>query len=102
MIICFDFDGTLTNVRLQELAIKFKRNRDEVWVVTMRRDDDFNWKIMKPVLDKIGISKLNVCFCNNKPKLETLSNLNADIYIDNISNEFEALKEYTSTVPLLC
>lgn len=101
MIIAFDFDKTLSDVRLQRLAKKLIAERNEVWVVTMRRDDDFNNKFMKPTLDKLPLSKYRVIFCDNKPKFEMIQMINADIYIDNISDEFEYIKNHTNTIPLL-
>lgn len=101
MIYAFDYDGTVDDVKLQQLAIKLIKQRNEVWVVTMRSDNAFNNSEMKPVLDKLGLSKYNVVFCGNKPKFEYLQSINADIYIDNISYEFEALKKHTNIVPLL-
>jgi FMN phosphatase YigB (HAD superfamily) len=101
MIVCFDYDGTLDDVRLQALAKKLIRERNEVYIVTARTDNDFNKKALKPMLDKIGMSEHSVFYCSHKPKLETLKMLNADIYFDNIEDEFEAIKNYTNTIPVL-
>ena len=56
---------------------------------------------MKPVLDKLSLSKYRVIFCDNKPKFEMIQMINADIYIDNISDEFEDIKNHTHAIPLL-
>lgn len=101
MIYAFDYDGTVDDVRLQQFVIKLKRQRNEIWVVTMRSDNDYNYGLMKPVLDKLGLSRHSVIFCGNKPKFEYLEAINADVYIDNISDEFQALKNHTNIVPLL-
>lgn len=101
MTVCFDFDGTISDEGLQRLAIKMKREKNEIWVVTMRRDNEFNRGILKPVLNKIGLTEFNVIFCNDKPKWELLKGINADIYIDNVSNEFDVLKSHTNVIPLL-
>lgn len=101
MVVAFDFDHTLTDIRLQRVALKMKRERNEVWVVTMRRESEFNKKALKPVLNEIGLTEYSVIFCDDKPKWELLKAINADIYIDNISDEFEILKEHTNIVPLL-
>jgi len=101
MIYAFDFDATLTEHTVQNFAMKLKRQKNEIWIVTMRSDNDFNNKILKPVLDKVGLSKSSVIFCNGKPKFEYLQAINADVYVDNISDEFEELKNYTSIIPFL-
>lgn len=101
MTVCFDFDGTISDEGLQRLAIKMKREKNEIWVVTMRRDNEFNRGILKPVLNKIGLTEFDVIFCNDKPKWELLKGINADIYIDNVSNEFDVLKSHTNVIPLL-
>ena len=101
MVVAFDFDKTLSDVRLQELCKKLVRERNEVWVVTMRSDNDFNKAALKPVLDKVRLSVYNVIFCGNKPKFEMIKMLNADIYIDNISDEFQEISDHTKTIPLL-
>ncbi len=101
MIIAFDFDGVLSEKGIQRLAIKMRRERNEIWIVTMRKCNDFSNKELKPVLDKLGLTEYNVIFCNEQPKWELLKGINADIYIDNINDEFETLKEHTNIIPLL-
>lgn len=101
MVYAFDFDGVLDGKKMQRLASKLRQQRNEVWLVTMRRENEFNKNILKPILDKLGLTEYNVIYCNDKPKWELLLGINADIYIDNIADEFEVLKEYTNVVPLL-
>lgn len=101
MIIAFDFDGTLDNDKVQKLAIKFRSPENEIWVVTMRSDNKFNNDKMIPILNKLWISKHNVIFCNDKPKWEWIRDISADIYIDNVNDEFDIIKNYTNTTPLL-
>ena len=101
MIIAFDFDKTLDDARLQRLAIKMRRERNEIWIVTARKDNDYNKSILKPTLDKLGLTVYNVIFCDEKPKWELIRGINADLYIDNISDEFEDLATKTKTIPLL-
>lgn len=101
MIIAIDFDKTLDDVRIQNLCKKFRKENNEVWVVTMRKDNEHNKNIMKPVMNKLFLSFSNVIFCDEKPKIEMLRMLNADIYIDNIVDEFEDISNHTNTIPLL-
>lgn len=101
MVYAFDYDSTITDTLLQQFAIKLRKQKNDIWIVTMRSDNEFNNSVMKPVLDKLGLSKYSVVFCGNKPKFEYLQAINADVYIDNITDEFEALKNHTNIVPLL-
>jgi len=101
MIIAFDFDKTLDDLRIQILCKKLVSERNEVWVVTARKDNDYNNSILKPVLDRVMLSKYNVIYCNDKPKADMLKMLNADIYIDNINDEFEIISNHSNTIPLL-
>lgn len=100
-IYAFDFDGTLSDTQIQSLAKKLKKQGNEIWVVTARSDNEYNRTILKAVLDKLFIPFANVIFCGNKPKAEMLQMINADVYIDNISDEFETIKNHTNTIPLL-
>lgn len=100
MVIAFDFDSTLSDDRIQMLAKKMRAG-NELWVVTARSSNDFNKGVLKSVLNKLGLTEYNVIFCNEKPKWEYLKGINADIYIDNISNEFKTILNNTNTIPLL-
>lgn len=101
MVIAIDYDGTLTDNQLLKLAIKMRQEKNEIWIVTMRSENDFNKNILKSVLHKLFLTDYNVIFCNDKPKWELLKGINADIYIDNISDEFETIINHTNTIPLL-
>lgn len=101
MIIAFDYDNTISDMRLHNLAIKMRREKNEVWIITMRSEKEFNKNVLKTVLHKLFLTEYNVIFCNDKPKWELLKGINADIYIDNISDEFDSLRNHTNVIPLL-
>ena len=101
MVVAFDYDGTLDDPALQRLAIRMRREKNEVWIVTMRRENEFNKNVLKPVLQKLGLTEHSVIFCNDQPKWELLKGINADVYVDNISDEFEVLRNHTTVIPLL-
>lgn len=101
MIIAFDYDGVSTDKSIQQLIKKLIKERNEIWVVTMRRENEFNKKVIKPFLESVGLSNISVIYCNEKPKMEMLQMINADIYIDNIADEFENISNYSNTIPLL-
>lgn len=101
MIYAFDFDGTLDNPMIYLLATKIRREKNEMWIITMRRDNEYNRSVLQPVLNKLGLIQANVIYSNNQPKIEMIQGINADIYIDNISDEFENIINHTNTIPLL-
>ena len=100
MVIAFDFDETLTDIRMQRFARKCVRERNDVWVVTARRSGVHN-KDLVEVLNKIGLTEMKVIYTNDKPKIELIQSINADIYIDNITTEFYSISNHTNTIPLL-
>lgn len=100
-VIALDWDGVCSTDSIQRLARKLSREHNEIWIITMRRESDYNLKEMMPALAKIGLSAGSIIFCNNKPKWELLKAFNVDIYIDNITDEFGIINEQTNTVPLL-
>lgn len=98
MTIIFDFDGVLTSIKIQQLAKKMILEKNDVWVITKRRND-YNKEVLS-VCNKIGLNITKIIYTNRKRKGELIVALNADLYIDNIQEEFEYL-ENTNTVGLL-
>ena len=101
MIVAFDFDGTASEPQIKDLILKLVKEKNEVWIVTMRKDNEFNRAKIAPVLKQIGLTMASVIFCNEKPKLEVLKMINADMYVDNISDEFSDINNHSNTVSLL-
>lgn len=100
-IIAIDFDGVLTDEWFLKLAKKLVKEKNEVFIVTMRSDNEFNNKRIEPILRELQLTKYNVVYCNKKPKLEMLEMINADVYIDNIDAEFHNILRNTNIIPLL-
>lgn len=101
MIVVFDFDGVADKPRIHRLVRKFIIEKNEVWIMTMRSDNEYNRSILFPILKKIGLSPASVIYTNEKPKIEFLQAINADLYIDNIGKEFQDIKNHTNTIPVL-
>lgn len=78
-----------------------KREGNEIWIVTARKENQFNKDIVLLLASKIGLSEYSIIYANGKPKFELLVAINADIYIDNITDEFDKIKNYSNTIPLL-
>jgi len=101
MVVAFDYDGILSLSKVQKLVKKMIREGMEVWIVTARRDNDFNQNKLKPVLEKLGLTEHRVIYVDEKPKIEYLKLINADLYIDNDSSEFYEINNFTNTIPVL-
>lgn len=101
MVVAVDFDGCIDSEQMQRLIKKLNKERNEVWIVTARRGNNFDKDKLKTVLMAVGLTEYHVIYCNGKPKYDMLQMLNADIYIDNISDEFESLFNHTNVIPLL-
>jgi len=99
MIIAVDFDSCLSEANMQSFIRKARKSGNEIWVITKRREGEHNVDLFK-VLDKVGLSIGQVVFTNNKAKFDFVKALNADIFIDNESGEFEVINDYTNTIPL--
>ena len=100
-IFAIDFDGVMDDIRIQNLVKKLIQEGNEIWIVTARKENEFNKNIVLNLSNKIGISEYRIIYSNGKPKFDMLNAVNADIYIDNISDEFEKIKNYSNTIPLL-
>ncbi len=101
MVVAFDFDGVADDNKVQKLIRKLIVTGNEVWIVTMRKENEFNKNIVNAVISKLGMTIYSVIFCNDKPKLEMIKMLNADLYIDNNDFEFSEIMNYSMTIPLL-
>ena len=96
MKIAFDFDGTLTNEKIQNICRKFIEENQEVWIVTTRWDKynehmylsrftqdkiDNARNNLLDIANKLGIK--NIFFTNMKPKAEFINSNNFDVLYDN-------------------
>ncbi len=95
MIISFDFDGTLAEYRMQQLAIKFYKAGIEVWVITIRKEGAHN-KDMEAILNKCRIPIQRVIFTNKQEKSKFVQAINADLHIDNDKSQCDEINNCTS------
>lgn len=101
MVIAFDFDGVMDNSKIQNLVKKLIREKNEVWVVTARRESEYNKNKVTQVTNKLFMSEYRILYSDDKPKYELLQTINADIYIDNKTDEFQIINNYTNTTCFL-
>lgn len=99
MVIAVDFDETLSEYKVQEFIGRMKRAGNDIWVVTKRRTGQHNKDLFK-IVDKLGISRLKVIYTDEKPKLEFLEIVNADLFIDNSFDEFSVINNNCKTLAL--
>lgn len=97
MKISFDYDGTLTKQKYKDLAIKFIKDGDDVYIITARQDKD-----MEPVRNlakELGIKK--VYNTNGKDKYETIKRLGIDKHYDDNNEQIKKINENTDTKGIL-
>lgn len=90
--ISFDFDGTLSEPFVQDIAEKILDDNN-VFIITKRSEGD------KEVLNlgiELGIKRKNIIFTNGQPKWQYLLDNNIDIHYDNKQSEIEDMKQHTT------
>lgn len=100
MTIVLDFDGCLDNYKVQSFARKAIAEKNQVWVCTKRKDGDKYNADLRKVLDFIRLPESMVVYTNGKRKAEIVMALNADIFIDNETTEFDTINNYSNTLAL--
>ena len=98
MIIGVDYDDTLSDLKVAAFVKKAIKEKNEIWVITARGENDTlkDWILRE--LQKIGIHSSKVIFTNRRGKLEAIKALNLDLYIDNNSMEFYLINNQTNAL----
>jgi len=81
MKISFDFDGTLTEVSIQETARTFIGGGHDVWIITARTDCNYNLDLDR-VCEFIGLSRDKVIFTNGDLKFTEYEKGNFELHYD--------------------
>jgi hypothetical protein len=93
--VSFDFDFTLSEPEIQEIASKYISNGDDVWIVTTRFkwefDDDYKNRDVYSIANKIGIPKDKIVFTNGEIKYLFLDGF--DIHYDDNEIEIEFIED---------
>ncbi|WP_456867595.1 hypothetical protein [Galbibacter sp. BG1] len=95
MKVSFDFDSTLTEERIQDLAKKFISNGIEVWVTTTRNIFGDN-KDLYRLVHSLGIDVKQIEFTNGKDKYSFLKSF--DLHFDDNEHEIILINEH----PMKC
>ena len=94
--ISFDYDGTLSEQSMQELAAKYLELGAEVYVTTSRPDKLENVVVLNTdlfeVTDKLGIKRENIIFTCYDDKF--LHVMNFHIHYDDSEEEIFLINEY--------
>lgn len=99
MVIIFDFDGVLDQYKVQQFAKKLIAEKNEVWVVTKRREGRHNEDLQR-VLRAIRLPEMMVVYTDGKDKAKLIMGLNADLYIDNETAEFDHINNHSNVLAL--
>lgn len=92
MRVSFDFDGTLTDAKVFEIAEGYLRGGHEVFIVTARMEIDERRNGEVYILaQELGLSNENIVFTNKEPKYKFLKGF--DVHYDNDATEISFIKE---------
>lgn len=95
--ISFDFDGTLSEIPMQNLCKKYIEIGAEVYVTTsrstgMEKGINFENKDLFEVTDKLGISRKNIIFTNYADKYTFVKDF--DLHFDDDELEIDLINDY--------
>jgi len=99
MVIAFDYDSCLDQYKVQLFAKKAISEGNEVWVVTKRRKGIHNVDLLN-VLKNIKLPEICVVYTDGKDKAKVVMGLNADLYIDNETAEFDHINNHSNVLAL--
>jgi len=91
--VSFDFDGTISTKRGQDMATKFMNEGKIVYIVT-RRNETMSGQVYK-VAEKLNISKNKIIFTNGKYKWEAIKRLDIGVHYDNNQQEIDLINANT-------
>lgn len=96
--ISFDFDDTLSELPMQELAKKYIKLGAEVYITTSRAEYkdglEYNNSDLFEVADKLGIKRQNITFTNYDDKYKFVKEY--DLHFDDDDNEIALINEFPS------
>lgn len=91
--VSFDFDGTISTKRGQDMATKFMNEGKIVYIIT-RRNETMSGQVYK-VAEKLNISKNKIFFTNGKYKWEAIKRLDIGAHYDNNQQEIDLINANT-------
>lgn len=111
MKVSFDFDSTLSENYIQEIAKRFIAFGDDVYIVTSRVSDnvpiigipqrDYSNKDLHAIADDLGIKHENRHFTQGAFKSETIKSLGIELHFDDMEDEVEKINNETECKALL-
>jgi len=101
--ISFDFDQTLSELHIQEIAKAFMAIGYEVWIVTARTfSNEFNTnQDVYRVAKSLNIPESRIVFTNGSLKWTTLENLQVDMHFDDMPDEVNMIEIKTNIKAIL-
>lgn len=97
--VSFDFDFTLSEPHVQDIAKNHINNGDDVWIVTTRNKwesgDEYKNRDLYSIVNKLGITTEKIIFTNGDIKFRYLDGF--DIHYDDSEHEIESIKDNLPT-----
>jgi len=107
--VSFDFDSTLSEKEVQELAKLLIENDIDVWITTTRYEDIRNYKAISganhddliKVITELNIPFHKVKFTNFEWKYEYLKDSEFIWHLDDNPDEFRYIQKFTNVEPII-
>lgn len=100
MNISFDFDNTLENPELQDVAYDFIAGGNTVFIITSRfeKHDAYDNQDIIHVAKVLGIKPWHIIFTNGKSKADAIAQNNISIHFEDCPTECKELKDFFTNV----
>jgi phosphoserine phosphatase len=100
MKIGFDYDGTLTEEKYRQLALKFLESGNQVVVITSRlqKSKYYNNEILVSDVESLEIVKEDITFTNGALKYNFVQDV--DLFFDNDLVEVELIEKNTGCIAI--
>ena len=92
--VSFDFDGVLSQLAWQMIAVSYQESGDDVYILTARCEAQGDR--VKTVADKLDIPRANVIFTCNRDKWEAMDQYEIDLHFDNNQEQVDKINELSN------
>ena len=96
MRISLDFDGVLSQVAWQTVAVGLQEHGEDVFIVTARCPD--RGARVYDTADRLDIPRANVLFTCNRDKWEAIQEHAIELHVDNNQEQLDLIAELTEAV----
>lgn len=96
MKVSFDFDGVLSQLAWQTVAVGMIEHGEDVYIVTARCQD--RGARVYDIADRLDIPRGNVVFTCNRDKWEAIQQEGIELHVDNNQEQLDLIQELTEAV----